>query len=132
MIRYPQLGGFAVLAPFSNFSDAGPVPVGSLPGVTAYGALDMAGNVREWCWNETPQGRMVRGGAWDNNTYAFRRQGQADPWDRSAGNGVRLVLFPDEQAVPQEAFRFEEIRPPRDFRTQQPVPETVFRVYRDD
>lgn len=45
LIQVPQLGGFAILAPFSNFTGRGPVPVGSLPGITAYGAFDMAGNV---------------------------------------------------------------------------------------
>ncbi len=69
MIKWPQLGGFGLLAPFSNFGGPGPVPVGSLLGITAYGAFDMAGNVREWCWNETPQGRLIRGGAWDDNSY---------------------------------------------------------------
>jgi len=64
LIQWPQLGGYAVFAPFSNFRGKGPVPVGSLPGITSYGAFDMAGNVREWCWNETPKGRLIRGGAW--------------------------------------------------------------------
>jgi hypothetical protein len=62
MIQWPQLGGFGILAPFTNFGGQGLVPVGSLRGVTAYGAYDMPGNVREWCWNETSQGRIVRGG----------------------------------------------------------------------
>lgn len=35
MIQGPQLGGFAVLAPFTNFGGEGPVAVGSLSGVTA-------------------------------------------------------------------------------------------------
>ena len=55
MIQVFQLGGFAILAPFSNFGGPGPVAVGSLSGITSYGANDMAGNVREWCWNESAE-----------------------------------------------------------------------------
>jgi serine/threonine protein kinase len=49
MIMWPQAGGYAIFAPFSNFQGKGTIPVGSLQGITAYGACDMAGNVREWC-----------------------------------------------------------------------------------
>ena len=48
LIRFPHVGGFAVFAPFSNFAGRGPISVGSLPGITTYGAYDMAGNLREW------------------------------------------------------------------------------------
>ena len=59
------------VAPMCNFKGKGPAPVGSNPGMTAFGAYDMAGNVREWCWNETPKGRVIRGGAWNDATYLF-------------------------------------------------------------
>jgi formylglycine-generating enzyme required for sulfatase activity len=131
MIRWPQLGGFAVLAPFSNFGGQGPVPVGSLQGFTAYGAFDMAGNVREWCWNETPQGRLIRGGAWNDNTYEFGNRRQAPPMDRSAMNGFRLAVYPDPETVPQAAFGFQRLGQPKDFRTQQPVSDAIFTVYRE-
>ena len=63
----------AFLAPLSNFKGKGPAPVGSNPGMTSYGAYDMAGNVREWCWNEAPKGRIIRGGAWNDAIYLFWR-----------------------------------------------------------
>ena len=93
LIRWPQLGGFAIFAPFSNFAGKGPVPAGSLPGITSYGAYDMAGNVREWCWNQTPQGRLMRGGAWNDNTYMFTELSQAPPFDRSSQYGFRCALL---------------------------------------
>ncbi len=33
LIKYEALGGFAAFAPFSNFNQKGPIPVGSLPGI---------------------------------------------------------------------------------------------------
>ncbi len=39
LIQFPQLGGFALFAPFSNFGGNSTIEVGSLPGVTAYGNL---------------------------------------------------------------------------------------------
>ncbi len=100
MIQWPQLGGFGIFAPFTNFGGQGPVPVGSLPGVTAYGAYDMPGNVREWCWNETTRGRIVRGGSWEDNTYEFGYERQAPPMDRSPRNGSRL---PSGSVVPSSS-----------------------------
>ena len=131
MIRVHQLGGFAVLAPFNNFGGKGPVPVGSLPGFSPYGAFDMAGNVREWCWNETSQGRLIRGGAWDDNTYSFSRIAQAPPMDRSAGNGFRCALYSNPGRIPPAAFA--AAKPPafRDYYREQQVPDAVFQVYRD-
>jgi formylglycine-generating enzyme required for sulfatase activity len=32
----------------------GPEPVGRNPGISPFGAYDMAGNVRKWCWNKAP------------------------------------------------------------------------------
>jgi formylglycine-generating enzyme required for sulfatase activity len=114
LIMYPQLGGLAVFAPFSNFRGKGPVPVGSLPGITSYGAFDMAGNVREWCWNETPKGRLIRGGAWDDNAYMFENLSQAPPMDRSAKNGFRCALYPDPGKIPGSAFQMAKSTGPAD------------------
>lgn len=131
MIRWPQLGGFAVLAPFSNFGGQGTVPVGSLPGLTAFGAVDMAGNVREWCSNDARRGRVVRGGAWEDNTYEFGYVRQADGMNRSARNGFRLARYPAREAIAEVAFALESIHEPRDFARQRPVADVVFDVFRE-
>ncbi len=130
MVQVPQLGGFAVLAPFSNFGRQGPVPVGSLPNVTAYGAYDMAGNVREWCWNETPSGRVMRGGSWEDNTYEFGNVRQAPAMDRSPRNGFRLAFYPHPETIPEAAFGVQQMGTSADFRAQKPVSDDIFQVYK--
>jgi dienelactone hydrolase/predicted Ser/Thr protein kinase len=131
LIQVPQLGGFAILAPFSNFRGKGPVPAGSLPGLTAYGALDMAGNVREWCWNEAPNGRLIRGGAWDDNPYIFGFLSQAPAMERSPRDGFRCAVYPDRKSVPAAAFQPEKPVEAKDLYKEKPVPDDVFRVYRE-
>ncbi len=131
MIQIPQLGGFGVFAPVTNFGGPGPVPVGSLPSITAYGAYDMPGNVREWCWNETSQGRVMRGGSWEDNTYEFGNERQAPPMDRSPRNGFRLAFYPDRESVPEAAFAFREPQPIFDARAEPPVTDAVHQAYRE-
>jgi dienelactone hydrolase len=129
MILWPQLGGFGILAPFTNFRGKGPVPVGSLPGITAYGAYDMAGNVREWCWNETKDGRIIRGGSFEDNTYEFENERQAPSMDRSPRNGFRLAFYPDTQKIPKEAFDSRNPYFGIDFLLKKPVSDAVFKIY---
>lgn len=131
LLAYPQLGGFVVFAPFSNFQWKGPVSVGSLQGITPYGAYDMAGNVREWCWNETPKGRLIRGGGWGDNTYMFRNLSQAPPMDRSVRNGFRCALYTDITKVPQLAFEAVTLPDAIDYYREKPVDDSVFQVYRE-
>jgi serine/threonine protein kinase/dienelactone hydrolase len=131
LIMWPQLGGFAVFAPFSNFKGKGPVPAGSLPGITSYGAYDMAGNVREWCFNKIQNGRLISGGAWNDSTYMFGAWSQAPPFDRSSKNGFRCALYPDPEKIPESAFQIVKYGETRDFYKEKPVADPIFQVYRE-
>jgi dienelactone hydrolase len=131
MNQVPQLGGFAVLAPFANFGGQGPVAAGTENGITAYGAYDMAGNVREWCWNDMEQGRVVRGGAWSDNSYEFINPRWAPPRDRSARNGFRLAAYPDRRAVPEAAFAPQRLPVSVDYSAMHPVSDAIFQVYKE-
>jgi tRNA A-37 threonylcarbamoyl transferase component Bud32/dienelactone hydrolase len=126
-----QLGGLAIFTPFSNFRGPGPEPVGSLDGITAFGAHDMAGNVREWCWNETAVGRLHRGGAFGDNVYEFSTMRQAPPMVRSEMFGVRLVSIPDADSLDPAVFGpTNASRQWVDPNLVTPVDDAVFEAYR--
>jgi serine/threonine protein kinase len=131
MIMWPQAGGYAIFAPFSNFQDRGTIPVGSLPGITSYGAFDMAGNVREWCFNGSQKGRLIRGGAWNDTTYMFGDLTQAYALDRSPENGFRCALYPDPEKIPEQAFTIVEYGTTVDISKEKPVPDEIFQVYKE-
>jgi len=121
----------SIVYPLSNFQGEGPAQVGKHQGITAYGAYDMAGNVREWCWNETPQGRLVRGGAWNDINYMFGNLSQAPPFDRSSKNGFRCARYIDPQKIPEIAFQPVKFTEVTDFYELKPASDSVFQVYKD-
>jgi dienelactone hydrolase len=118
-----------MICSFSNFHEDGPATVGSHRGMNAFGTVDMAGNVREWCWNESPVGRFIRGGAWDDAVYMYVDESQLSSWDRSAKNGFRCVLYLDRDKIPPTAFELKGPRTSRDFRDAKPASNSVFKVY---
>jgi dienelactone hydrolase len=131
MIQFPQLGGFGIFAPFTNFGGKGPVAVGTLGGITAYGSFDMPGNVREWCWNETKSGRVIRGGSFEDNTYEFEYERQAPSLDRSPRNGFRIACYPDTTGLSESIFGLSTPYFGIDFKLEKPVSDEVFRIYKE-
>ena len=120
-------GPFSDVIELSNFGGAGPARVGAYKGLGPFGTLDMAGNVKEWCWNEIGGQRYIRGGAWNEPAYMFSSLDARSPWDRSAQNGIRCVRY-DERA--ESGLQAPVTRPVRDYSREKPVPDEVFRLYR--
>jgi formylglycine-generating enzyme required for sulfatase activity/dienelactone hydrolase len=116
----------------SNFSAKNPAMVGSFSGMTGYGTCDMAGNVREWVFNEsTPGGqKFVLGGGWSDPTYMAPESYYQPPFDRSPINGFRCVkyLHSDENIrilqTPIEKVKL------RDYLHEKPVSDQQFEIFR--
>jgi len=120
-----------LISALSNFHGDGPAPVGSHKGMSRFGTLDMAGNVREWCWNESPSGRFIRGGAWDSAEYLYSLESQQSAWDRSPQNGFRCVIYPDWDKIPAKFFE-PSVGSVRDFAEEREkrVNDEIFEIYK--
>ncbi len=119
---------FSDMLHLSNFGD-GPVSVGSLAGLGAYGTLDMAGNVKEWARNATTDGhRYNLGGSWGDPTYMVQNLDARQPFDRAAGYGVRCAQYEELPSETLADIPFPSPHP--DFLRVEPVSDEVFEAYR--
>ena len=112
----------------SNFGGTAPVPVGSTGAMGPFGTYDMAGNVREGCWNQSGDNRWILGGAATDHAYMFLVPYSLPPIDRSAVNGFRLVKYSEKERVAELSKPIEVFR--RDFRAAKPVSDEVFEVFK--
>jgi dienelactone hydrolase len=118
-----------LVTPSSNFSSAGPARVGFSRVTGPFGTFDMAGNIREWCFNDTGDGeRYVLGGSWRDPEYQFQHPHALQPFDRSDVNGFRCVRYLGPVAKSLTAAR--KRLPTVNLLERKPVSEDVFRAYR--
>ena len=128
--EYPQLYGSNVV-PLSNMGGSSPDPVGSHLGISYFGTYDMAGNVREWCWNKSPMGRTILGGAWNDVRYMYTTVSQLPAFNRSSKNGFRCAVYLDRESIPEQAFQPVTVGGDnQDYRFKEPVSETEFQFFR--
>jgi dienelactone hydrolase len=127
--RAADLGRFSDILTVSNFGGKGPAPVGSYGGIGPFGTYDMAGNVKEWCWNESNDRRFLLGGAWDEPRYMFADFDARRPFERAPEYGFRLAQYlrPLSSAA-AAAVPIEELVP--NVAKQEPVGDDIFAVYR--
>jgi serine/threonine protein kinase/dienelactone hydrolase len=77
----------------ANFRGTGPVAVTDNEyGMSPFGALNMAGNVSEWTSNESEEGFVTSGGAWNDLAYSFGDYGIYPGLYTSNRIGFRCVL----------------------------------------
>ncbi len=117
------------MVPASNFGGKGPVRVGAYSGMSWSGAYDMAGNVKEWIWNDAGGGRRYNmSGAWDEPAYTFNEGDARSPFERSANFGFRCAKYSLTGAAAKSAEPV--ILPTRDFNHEKPVSDALFQVYK--
>jgi serine/threonine protein kinase len=118
------------IIPLSNFGHGGPAAVGTYRGMGPFGVYDMAGNVKEWCWNEAEQGlRYILGGGWDEPSYMFNDIDAQVPWVRSGGIGFRCVKYSPTDTSLEQA-RSPVPRVLRDYSKENPTSDKAFEAYK--
>ena len=104
------------IIPISNFGGKGPTAVGASRAIGPYGTHDMAGNVREWVWNETAdKRRWILGGQWGDPWYLFVVPNSLPAEDRAAANGFRCARYNEGKPMPDRLLARVRLRarPPR-------------------
>ncbi len=122
------LGGVTEFVQFSNFDATGPTTVGHPLRLGFHGTYDMAGNVKEWVWNEADDARRyVLGGGWHEPSYQFNTPDAQPPTRREPSYGIRCAKYRAPLTVAQTA---PIATPFRDYRHETPVSDEVFAVYK--
>jgi serine/threonine protein kinase/dienelactone hydrolase len=115
------------IIPLSNLNGKGPVPVGSRHAMNSFGTNDLAGNVREWCWNKSSRDgqRFILGGSWDDPGWTFIDPFARPPIDRSPTNGFRCIKYIEANDNQNELVKSIELVF-RNYFNEKPVSDETF------
>ena len=128
--RAAEMSAGYLIVPGSNLDAKGPRVGSTTVGMSASGAYDMAGNVREWIANADTEGkRYIFGGGWTDQIYSFNDAYAQDPFDRSPINGVRVMKYLRDE--PQLAAASAPLpRDRRDYDREVPASRELVASYR--
>ena len=119
---------FMEVVTLGNFGGKGPAPVTRLNDVGPWGTYGMAGNVKEWVWNEVEGRRFILGGAWNEPVYMVIDGEALPPFDRSETNGLRCIM---ESAPSSSTVYAASVAPPARASTKaKPVDAATFEIFR--
>jgi dienelactone hydrolase len=118
------------IIPLSNYGNRGPNAVGSRRAISRFGAVDMAGNAREWTFNasDRPGEHFILGGGWNDEVYSFNDAYTQNGFDRSATNGFRCIQPIKGKPTSDRLTRRIEL-PFRDYARETPVADDAFRLF---
>ena len=124
-----NLSGSTNLIKRSNFSKEQLIRYDNQETMNVFGIYNLAGNVREWMSNpnnDSKKNRAILGGCFLDETYSYNDYYSQDAFDRSIGNGIRLVYNPDKNPeLNNESFGVDV----RDFLNTEDVSDDVFKYY---
>jgi eukaryotic-like serine/threonine-protein kinase len=127
--RAADMGRFSDILPASNFAGKGPAKSGSYPSLGPFGTYDMAGNVKEWCYNSSGDRKYLLGGASTDPPYMYQEPDARSPFDRAATNGIRLVKYLRSEPL-AEALTAPVSFAKADYREVKPVSDATFSIYK--
>lgn len=110
----------------ANFRGTDTVSVeGNEFGMSPFGAYNMAGNVSEWNLNQSPEGFVTSGGAWNDLAYSFGDYGEYPGFYQSNRIGFRCVSTPNETTSDQGG----QMLPPAEIPEYKPSNDSDFKIW---
>ena len=123
-----QIAATRLISPAGNFRGTATLPAGD-GRISGFGTIDMAGNVKEWCANDSGDGRrFIMGGGFGEPTYMFVDQDAQQPWDRRPTYGFRCVKLLSPPPSRSDGGRPASARVPR-LPREKPASDELFRAY---
>ena len=118
------------IIPLSNFNGKSVVKCGIKEGICSFGVYDLAGNVREWCYNGNgSKGEVyILGGGWNDPLYSFNDGTSQPSLDRSISNGFRCIIkLPSDSTISRLSDPI--LTEVRDYSKEKPVDDKTFNIF---